>query len=202
MKTFIAFAPQQPEGRLNESVYEPQGNPRLAYGPTRFPIIPVINGYTEPGDEIRMILVVPDYQNCHYNKQLFREEFDDLCRLRGLRCSGIDEITVPYDDDVRTHIATFQALIDRIEDNDTLHACITYGTKPSPMVELMALRYARQIKKNTFFSCIVYGQFDHITKTSKLYDETALVQLDDIVKTLADMGDPNPRSTLDQIISL
>lgn len=202
MKTFIAFVPQQPEGRLNESVYEPQGNPRLTYGPTCFPIIPVINGYTDPGDEIHMILVVPDYENCRYNEQLFRKEFEALCAEKNLRCNGIDAVSVPYDDAVGTHIATFQALIDRINDNDDLHACVTFGSKPSPMVELMALRYARRIKQNTFISCIVYGQFDHMSKTSRIYDETALCQLDDIVQTLADMGDPNPRQTLDRIITL
>ena len=202
MKTFVAFAPQQPEGRLNQSVYEPQGNMRLTYGPTRFPIIPVINGYAEPGDEIHMILVVSDHPNCRYNKQLFCEEFEALCASKNLRCAGIDEVVVPYDDAVSTHIATFQALIDRIADGDDLHACITYGSKPSPMVELMALRYARRMMKNTFISCIVYGQFDHVSKTSKLYDETALAQLDDIMQSLADMGDPNPRQTLDAIISL
>lgn len=202
MKTFISFAPQQPKGRLNASVYEPQGNQCLAYGPTRFPIIPVINGYAATGEEIRMIMVVPEYENCQYNFELFRQEFEGLCREKELRCEGIDVVEVPYDDAVATHLQTFRKLIDRIRDGDDLHACITYGTKPSPMVELMALRYARQIKKNTFISCIVYGQFDHNSNTSKIYDETALAQLDDIMQTLAVMGDSDPRKTLDQIIGM
>lgn len=202
MKTFITFAPQQPEGRLNEAVYEPQGNERLRYGATRFPIIPVIHGYAQPGEEIRMIAVVPEYENCRYNYGLFQQEFRALCEKKQLKCARIDAITVPYDDSVMTHLDTFQKLIDKIEDGDDLYACMTYGSKPSPMVELMALRYARQIKKNTFISCVVYGQFDHTSKTSKIYDETALVQLDDIMQTLADMNDPNPRETLANIISM
>ena len=51
MKTFITFSPQQEN--LNLCRYQTTGNERLAYGETRFPIVPVISGYAEPGEEIR-----------------------------------------------------------------------------------------------------------------------------------------------------
>jgi hypothetical protein len=70
------------------------------------------------------------------------------------------------------------------------------------MVELMALRYARQIKKGCYISCIVYGQYDWDKKQMKLYDETALAHLDDIVRMLAEYRDPNPKATLDRIIAM
>lgn len=200
MKTFISFSPQQVT--LKQALYEPRGNERLAYGPTSFPIIPVINGYTLPGEEIRVILVIQDHEPCRVNSETFRAELEALCSSKQLRCPAIEEICVPFDDSVATHIATFQKLIDHIHDGDDLHACITYGSKPSPMVELMALRYARQVKKDTYISCIAYGQVNFRTGEAGIYDETALAHLDDIIRVLAQSGDPNPKAALDQIIGM
>ena len=65
MKTFITFSPQQET--LNLCNYQTTGNDRLAYGETRFPIIPVINGYAEPGEEIRVIVLCQKYEFCVRN---------------------------------------------------------------------------------------------------------------------------------------
>ena len=200
MKTFISFIPRQPEGRLAAVTYEPVDNELLAYGPTCFPIIPVINGYCEEGETIRMLLIVEDYENCRRNADVFRREFDDLCEKKKLNCAGIEELSVPFDDSAATHIATFRALTENIHDGDELHACITYGSKPSPMVELMALRYARQLKKGTYISCVVYGQIDHLTHTAKIYDETPLAKLDDMMRVLIDGKIPNPERMLSHIL--
>jgi hypothetical protein len=209
MKVFITFSPQQEEGKLHLSHYIPQGNEKLEYSQTRFPIIPVINGYTEPGEEVRVILLVQDYKWCQFNEKYFREEITALFNEKGLKPFKLNEdgevydrIDVPYDDAVTSHIKTFQALIDNIRDGDDIHACITYGSKPVPMVEMMAMRYARQIKKDTYISCVVYGQYDREKNMTSLYDETALVHLDDIVRVLAEYGDTNPKRTLDRIIAL
>lgn len=209
MKTFITFSPQQEEGKLHLSHYVPQGNEKLEYGMTRFPIIPVINGYTQPGEEIRVILLVQDYKWCKHNESYFCQELQALFQEKHLKPwheLGEGELyirlEVPFDDAVTSHIQTFQTLIDYICDGDDIHACITYGSKPVPMVEMMAMRYARQIKKNTYISCLVYGQKDWNSGEMKLYDETALVHLDDMVRVLAEYNDPNPKRTLDKIIAL
>ena len=198
MKTFIAFSPQQ--GNLLSMHYVPQNAPRLEYGETCFPIIPVISGYTAPGDSFRVILIVQDHDYCRANKAKFVEELEKLCAQKNITCEGIEEINAAFDDSVSTHVATFQKLIDRIHDGDDLHACITYGSKPSPMVELMALRYARMVRKGACVSCIVYGQVNFKTGEAKIYDETALVHLDDIMHLLAVNGEPDPKKVIDQII--
>ena len=200
MKVFITFSPQQVT--LSSFVYEPQGNERLAYGPTCFPIIPVINGYAEPGEPFRVILILQDHPPCHRNADSFRSELEALCTARGLLCEELQVLHVPYDDHVATHIETFQKLVDVIRDGDDLHACITYGSKPAPMAELMALRYARLLKKDTYVSCIVYGQVNFQLKEAKLYDETALVHLDDMIRVLAQTGTPDPGRLLKNIIEL
>lgn len=208
MKIFITFSPQQAEGKLNLAKYETTGNERLSYGLTRFPVIPVINGYTEPGEEIRVIVLCQEFEACVRNLSYFQQELEALFQAKGLRSAAesselYERVDVPYGDAVANHIETFQKLIDRIRDGDELHACITYGSKPAPMVELMALRYARQLKKDTYISCVVYGKYDwRPDAPSYIYDVTALTHLDDIIRVLAQSGDPNPKATLDRILKV
>lgn len=207
MKVFITFSPQQEEGYLHSSHYIPQGNERFEYDRTRFPIIPVINGYADPGETIRVIVICQDYKWCRHNLGYLRQELEALFAAKELRSDAengelFELVEVAYDDSVSAHIDTFQKLIDVIHDGDDIHACITYGSKPAPMVELMALRYVRQFKKDTYVSCIVYGQYDRDRRECRIYDETALVHLDDIIRVLAQTGAPNPGKILKNIIEM
>lgn len=207
MKVFITFSPQQVDGSLHLAHYIPQGNDRLEYDRTRFPIIPVINGYADPGETIRIIVLCQDYTWCRHNLGYLRQELEALFTSRGFR-SGTEDgdlfqlVEVAYDDAVSAHIDTFQKLIDVIRDGDDIHACITYGSKPAPMTELMALRYVRQFKKDTYISCIVYGQYDRDRGENRIYDETALVHLDDIIRVLAQTGARDPGKLLKNILEL
>lgn len=201
MKTFLSFVPRQPKGALKETVYEPADNPALVYGKTHFPIIPVINAYAQQGETISMLLVVEEYENCRNNAEIFREEFYGLCEKKGILCPEITVISIPYDDSVETQISAFQKLTEHIEDDADLYACITYGSKPSPIVELMALRYARQLKQDTYIACVVYGQFDHNLGKAMLYDVTALARLDDVMRVLIDTKMPDPQKMLSRILN-
>lgn len=200
MKTFLSFVPRQKKEALKETVYEPAENPALAYGKTHFPIIPVINAYAQPGETICMLLVVEEYENCRENAKVFQAEFQALCEKKGLICPEITVISVPYDDSVTTQITAFQKLTEQIRDDADLYACITYGSKPAPIVELMALRYARQLKKDTYIACVVYGQYDHNQGKAVLYDVTALARLDDMMRVLIDSNMPDPQKMLSRIL--
>ena len=196
MKTFLSFSPRQPEHALKKAVYEPVDNKLLTYGQTRFPIIPVIHAYAQPGEAFRVLLVVEEYENCVRNAQLFRQELEGMCREAGLPQPELQVLSIPFDDSVATQLSIFQLLTEHIQDEADLYACITYGSKPAPIVELMALRYARQMKKNTYIACVVYGQFDHNRGKAMLYDVTALARLDDLMRVLIDSGVPNPQAML------
>lgn len=108
---------------------------------------------------------------------------------------------------VATHTATFQKLISYAQEDDELFACITFGTKPLSIAVRMAVQYAYRVKKNTSISCIVYGQIDRpgsdrSTWCAYVYDETALVQLDEVVRMLADRNVQDPKGTIDAILNL
>ena len=79
--------------------------------------------------------------------------------------------------------------------------------KPLSIAVRMAVQYAYRVKKNTSISCIVYGQIDRpgsdrSTWRAYVYDETALVQLDEVVRMLADRNVQDPKGTIDAILNL
>lgn len=210
MKKFYSIIPLQ--NTLNEEksacCYRAVGNEKLQLDyKTRFPIMTAMDGYTKPGEEIAVIVVATDVDAVRRNLALFQEEVENLCRRKKLVCDGVQVITAPSDDRVATHAATFQKLLDYAEDGDELFCCMTYGTKPMSTALMMAIQYAYRVKRNTSISCIVYGGVlrpndDKSTWIPSVYDMTALVQLDEIVRVLADRGVENPKSIIDSILAL
>ena len=210
MKKFLCYMTRQKE--LIPVAYTDADNQRLHYGEldqaprkTAFPILPVINGYAEAGEEIDILVFTEEYENSERNYETFVAEAMALCAEKGihLRNGQVTKILIPFDDGIGAQLTAFQKIIDRIEDGDELHACITYSSKPAVIVELMALRYARQIKKDTYIACVVYGGLDFIDRSKPyIYDVTALAQLDDILRMLGQSGDKNPKETLQKILSI
>ena len=188
--------------------YQAVGNAKLQLDhKTRFPIMTAMEGYTQPGEEIAVIAVVTDQAAGRRNLELFRREVEELCRRKRLICSGVQVVTVPEDDRVATHMATFQQLLNYAADGDQLFSCMTYGTKPMSTALMMAVQYAYRVKKQTSIVCIVYGQIlrperDKSTWTGRVYDMTALVQMDEIVRMLADRGVEDPKAVIDSVLAL
>lgn len=204
MKKFFMVTPQQQPGKLMAKAYEPQGNSLLEYGETHFPIIPLVNGYAESGDEIKLITVTYDQANCMHNLEILRQEISALEQNRDIVCE-LEPIVVPADDSVPAVLHVFQELINRVADDDVLHACITFGSKPMPLVLVMAMQYAYRIKRNASIECVVYGAIDFNAEPpypSKIYDVTSLIKLDEIVRMLAERGVEDPEAVLSSILAL
>lgn len=210
MKKFYSIISMQPglDQETSAYLYQAVGNTKLQLDhKTRFPIITALEGYTQPGEEVAVIAVVSDMELGRRNLELFRREVEEVCRKKQLSCTGVQVVTVPTDDRVATHVATFQKLLDFAADGDELFSCMTYGTKPMSTALMMAVQYAYRVKENTTISCIVYGQIfrpgdDRSNWTASVYDMTALVQLDEIVRVLADRGVENPKAVIDSILAL
>ena len=201
MKKYLLVTPQLPADMLAEHIYEPADNQELACGSTHFPAIPLISALTEKGDDIKVISVTYDTPNCHRNLRLLEEEVSKACSAKGASY-GLESIEVPFDDSIKAILNVYQQLIARVEDGDELYADITYGSKPMPIVLTMALQYAYRTKENVSIECVTYGQISHHkeTKDAKIYDVTALVQLDEIVRLMADGNVSDPASVIDRII--
>ena len=209
MKKFITVIPLQVQGQLRRYHYQAVDNSRLQMdGPTSFPILTAVNGYVQPGEEFRLLAIAADSEDGRRNCAVHRDELVRLCRTKGCPCPQIETIPAPADEGVAAQIAAFQRLIACVEDDDELFVCVTYGTKLLSQVTLMAVQYAYQAKKNTSISCVVYGQIDRSGGqeperwTARIYDETALLQLGEIVRVLVQRGTADPRAALDEILSL
>jgi len=207
-KTFITAIPFQAEGQLKLTSYLAQGNKKLEYcDVTRFPIIPVINGYAEKGDTIRIIAIVTDAENFHHNyKTYFESEISPLVKDKGYILEGIETIISPDDEDIETQLKLFADIIEKIKDGEELHACITYGTKPTPIVQFMALNYAFRIK-NISIGCMAYGRFLHKGEedgpaVGRIYDQTALFYMGSIVNRLAENNASAPEKAIRIMLGL
>ena len=206
-KTFITAIPFQGKDRdgndgLKETHYQPDGCPELEYGKTRFPIVPVIANSVKKDDNVRIICILTDGENFKHNYDTyFVPEITDLQKEIGFRFNQVEIIDVSDTENIDTHLKLFTDIISVIKDNEDLYACITYGTKPTPVVLSMALNYAYKLKKNTTVERIVYGRFLHFNKELNktegyLYDTTPLFYMDSIVNKLSEIGAPHPEDAI------
>lgn len=206
MKKFYTVIPLQVKGQLIPQKYTACDNQKLAFEKeTAFPIIAAIAGYVERGEAFRLIAIVTDVESCWYNLSLLESELKELAQDRGFVCPKIETVQIAEDDSVSAHVALFQKLIDLADDDDDLFACMTFGTKPTSQALLMALQYAHRIKRNTIINCVVYGQIQRRGREvvgANLYDMTALIQMDDIVRLLAEQGVQDPKKVIDAILTL
>lgn len=208
MKKFITVVPLQIRGQLGRYHYEAVGNRRLSMEEaTSFPILTAVQGYVTPGEASQVIAVVIDTESSWVNLELLKQQVETLSQSKGFPCPELVTVKVPEDESVATHAATFRRLIDLLQEDDELFACLTFGTKPLSEAVRMAVQYAYRVKRNASISCIVYGQISRPHDGSDsvrayVHDETALLRLDEIVRLLADRKVENPGAVLDGLLAL
>lgn len=211
MKKFFTSIPLQQPGSLSMNRYEAVGNEKLSMGEaTAFPILTAVNGYVEAGESFRLIAIAGNSEAEQYNLNLLRGELNAICDRQRIVCpNGVETVEAAPDQRVSSHVAVFQRLIAFAEDDDELFACLTYGTKPQSMSLLTAIRYACRLKRNVSVSCLVYGNMDRgrdstgkmIVTGAQVYDETAMAQLDDITRLLAERGVEQPEKVIDSLLT-
>lgn len=202
MKRFITVSPFQPKENLTKGKYAAVDNSKLLYdGEIQFPILTAINGYVEDGEEINVLCIQADYDNAIENTKEFEVELKELCDKKQIKYT-LNIIKIEHNNNLETHLDTFHKLIQNCEDEDEIYACITYGFKPMPMIEVMALNYACKIKKNTKVNCVVYGEKDFSTGEMKVYDVTSLYLLDGVIQRLAQAKVTNPMKQIEMLLDL
>lgn len=203
MKKFITRIPLQLNGNLKGTHYQAVGNEKLQMSDTTaFPIITAIQGYVGPGEMFEVYALGCDTEPENENFRLLCEEVRSICEKKNIVCSGVKRIMLELDQSVIAQTRNFQELIRYVEDDDELYACMTFGTKPQSIVMIMGIKYAYRIKKNVSIGCILYGEKDHKTGEGKVYDMTALIQLDEVVRVLAEQRVENPQNIIQMILDL
>lgn len=201
MKKFFTSVPFQK--KLSEVIYRPVGNAKLVYEkPHALPILNVINNYTEKGEAIEVIFLVGENKNIRDNLVIVRASLEELVAEKELQCH-IEYVYYRDSDDIPVMLGLYGKLIRLCSDDDEIYSCITYGTKPVPMVQMMAMRYAFHVKKNVFIGMIVYGKAfgDKVNKdAADIYDMTSLFYIDDLSEKFSRMGVQDPENVLESLI--
>lgn len=188
--------------KVKKVIYKTNGNDRLEYNKeTAYPMISMMNGYIENGENAEVILVCPEYDNCKENAEEIKKEIAQLAAEKNFSYD-IKIVSTPYSETIDTHLKRFTDTINFINDGDTLFICNTYGSKPTPIIQTMVANYAYRALNNVTIGCIVYGQFDHNTGESTIYDITALFHMDEIVNNLAKLKVKNPTDKIRQILDI
>ena len=201
MKKFIMSCPFQPKGGLKRTKYEPSGNSKLEYGETRFPVIPMMNAYIDEGETAQLILICSDNDNVPVNKEYLEEEIKNLEGTKHIKIN-IEPVPTKYSETINTQLQLYADLVAQISDGDELYVCATFGTKPTPIIQNMAVRYACKAMTGVTLGCEVYGQMDHALGKSFIFDITALQYMEDISDILAAKHVLNPAEKIQEILNL
>jgi hypothetical protein len=110
-------------------------------------------------------------------------------------------LLTPFGETLDNHLDMFGDIISAVADNDTLFADITFGPKPTPVVQMIALNYCMKNKKNVMIECISYGELDRKIEDRRLFDVTSLFYLDKVSDALAYSKVSDPESFIRTLIA-
>ncbi len=206
MKKFITFIPMQTGSNLLLGKYAADGNTHLCFDrPIRFPVLAMLNGYVEDNERIELLAIMEENNSdCLHNLELLQNDISEILAGRNAHCT-ITPIEISKQETSTAHLNTFAKLIDNIQDNDEVFACITFGTKPTPILELMAMHFAYKTKNNMKVRCIAYGKVNrkgNAPDSFCIYDVTALFFMLEIVDKLAELQDPVPEESIRRILNI
>lgn len=216
-KTFVTVIAQQGirdgKSMLQPVRYSSSENEKLEYRKEggseieeiRFPITAAINGYTDSEDVVKVIAIRSIHdENLMYNwENFFLPEMEKVREEKGIEK---DRFRIEYIDmetflGIDATVELFEELLNKIGDHERLHACITFGTKPLPMILFAALNYAYKVRVNTGIECILYGNLHAggAKRQPQIDDMTPLFYTNALFTSLAELGDPNPVGRLRKI---
>ena len=206
MKKFFTSVPYQKSGELIKAIYRPVGNAKLVYEKAHsLPILNAVNNFTEKGEEIEVIFIIGENENIKRNLGSVESFLDELVLERELKCRK-KYIYYRDSDDITVMLELYGNLIRCCDDDDEIYSCITYGSKPVPIVQMMAMRYAFHVKKNVYIGMIVYGkahgnkQNEDSEKIFDIYDMTSLFYIDDLSEKFSRMAVKDPEKILESLI--
>jgi hypothetical protein len=188
-KHFITFISLQEDALQNLALanYQAVDNGWLNYSQehaVRFPIVPVIAGYVEEGDDIVLTSILAEATGVdedvliHYKR--LQEEVEAIKENDTVEFScTFEKIHTHYEATDESLTKLWNDIFSCIKEDDDVYACITYGEKPYTIALYLSFVEAlTRYKDSIEIGCCVYGQYKKITEQniiSRIKDITPLI---------------------------
>lgn len=200
-KFFTAISLQNRD--LEAAIYQPGDNiDFLCKEKVSFPILITINNFVNKGEKIIVYPIIIKAKSSNNNFEIFKKELNNISIKNGFTYE-LHPIYKELGDTIDDMIKLFSKLIDVVDNEDELFACITYGTKPISVLTIMALNYAYKVKKDVKIEKIIYGCRDwDNTKELYSYDVTALFYIDSAINSLSKLKLEHPETALRAMLGL
>lgn len=156
-------------------------------------LIPIMN-LVEKGEKIKVSVILTN-KTSQFVKQNFEYFKGELNRLRddiGFDYGEINVIEASYDESSSKHLHLFESIINCIGSDELITADITYGNKPTSMALQLALTYSYLYGDNTAVKALVYGEYNHDTNCSNIFDVSALFYINNIMGRLSSAKPSDP----------
>lgn len=206
MKKFITYVPMQTGSNLLKGKYISLENSKLNMNKeVIFPIECIINGYADNDEQIMLIaLLEEDNIDCEDNLKLMKKRITDITAPKNIELI-IKKVYISPQETIENHLLTFKNIISLFENGNDLYTCVTFGTKPTPIIQMMALNFAHKNLKNVTIGLVAYGKVNR--KQNKpvsyyIYDITALFYMNSIVDTLSALNADDALDKVEKILML
>lgn len=188
MKKFICI---MPETVLKPHVYEAVGNKQLFNkDTTRFPLTPLLTGYTESNEEIQVIAITATGDA--------RSEFNVSLLEREIVNKKVTMIAVDFSA-ADGSLELLTKLIPLLEDGDHLYVCLHFASTTVQFAIISALQYAYRALRNVSIECVCTqgesGKYQNV-------DITALVHAGELLQTLTERHHKDPAKILRMTLAL
>ena len=189
MKKFICI---MPTSVLESHVYEAVGNKQLFNkDTTRFPLTPLLTGYTESNEEIQVIAITATGDaRSEFNVSLLEREKN--------RSGKVTMIAVDFSA-ADGSLELLTKLIPLLEDGDHLYVCLHFASTTVKFAIISALQYAYRALRNVSIECVCTqgesGKYQNV-------DITALVHAGELLQTLTERHHKDPAKILRMTLAL
>ena len=189
MKKFICI---MPTSVLESHVYEAVGNKQLFNkDTTRFPLPPLLTGYTESNEEIQVIAITATGDaRSEFNVSLLEREKN--------RSGKVTMIAVDFSA-ADGSLELLTKLIPLLEDGDHLYVCLHFASTTVQFAIISALQYAYRALRNVSIECVCTqgesGKYQNV-------DITALVHAGELLQTLTERHHKDPAKILRMTLAL
>ena len=193
MKKFICI---MPTSVLESHVYEAVGNKQLFNkDTTRFPLTPLLTGYTESNEEIQVIAITATGDaRSEFNVSLLEREIVNKNRSGKVTMIAVDFSAADGSLELLTK------LIPLLEDGVHLYVCLHFASTTVQFAIISALKYAYRALRNVSIECVC-TQGENEGKHQNV-DITALVQAGELLQTLTERHHKDPAKILRMTLAL